>query len=180
MLLHLPGARIREDLTKVAAALVTLLILSWAGLAAVTSLGYAGDLGWLEPAHHIRLAIPAFLLGTLAHAMTMFYFIGTGKVVREEAASASLGPDWVAETRSYKRQVFPWATWTLMLIVAVPILGGAVDTGWLPGWVHGVLALAMLAAGARAVVLEVSCISRNLRLLDRLEAALPPAPERAG
>ncbi len=155
-----------------APALVTLLVLSWAGLAAVTGFGYAGSLGYAEAARHVRLAIPAFIFGTMAHSMTMFYFIGTGKVVREAAAEHGLDGSWVEETRSYKRRTFGWATYTLGAIVLVPILGGAVDTGLLPAWVHGGLGVVTVAMAGWASYLEIVCISRNLTLLDRLERTL--------
>jgi hypothetical protein len=156
----------------VAPALVTLLVLSWAGLVLVTGFGYASSWGYVEAARHVRLAIPAFIFGTLAHAMTMFYFIGTGKVVREAAQGAGLDGSWVAETREFKRITFGWATYTLGAIVLVPILGGAVDTGVLPVWVHGILGVITVAMAGWASSLEIICISRNLSLLDRLERTL--------
>jgi hypothetical protein len=156
----------------VAPALVTILILSWIGLAVATGWGYASSWGYADAARHVTLAIPAFILGTLAHAMGMLYFIGTGRVIKDAAAEHKLGEEWAKEQKEWKQKVFPWATWTILLIMATSILGGAVDTGFLPAWVHGLLAVATLLAGGRAVLLQVSGISRSLEVLDSLEQAI--------
>ena len=154
------------------AALVTLLILSWIGLATVVGLGYAGHWGLVEPVRHVYLALPSFLLGILGHSMTMFYFIGTGKVVREAVQDAGLEGDWIARTKTFKQQTFPAAMWAMGFIMATSILGGAVDTGHLAGWIHGLLGIGTLITGARAVVFEIVCISSNLDLLDGLDKSL--------
>lgn len=159
-----------------APALVTLLLLSWIGLAAVLGLGYAGAWGLVAPVRHVHLAIPAFILGTLAHAMSMFYFIGTGKVIREAVAEYKLDPAWTAEVRRLRARTFPWALWAILGIMITSILGGAVDTARMPGWIHGVLGLITLVVTTRAVVVEVSCISRNLTLMDQVEAAIAGGP----
>lgn len=155
-----------------AAALVTLLILSWMGLAAVVGLGYAGHWGLVESVWHVYLALPSFLLGILGHSMTMFYFIGTGKVVREAVQEAGLEGDWIARTKEFKQQTFPAAMWAMGFIMATSILGGAVDTGHLAGWIHGLLGIGVLVTGARAVVAQTVCISSNLDLLDGLDKEL--------
>lgn len=155
-----------------AQALVTLLLISWIGLVVVLGLGYAGLWGLVEPAWHVTVAIPSFLLGTLGHAMTMFYFIGTGKVVREAVQEAAPAGDWLARTREFKQHVFPAAMWAIGFIMVTSILGGAVDTGHLPGWVHGLLGIGAVVVGARAVVFEIVCISSNLDLMRRLDVAL--------
>ena len=156
-----------------AAALVTLLILSWIGLAGVVALGYLGH-WWavVAPAWHVYMALPSFLLGILGHSMTMFYFIGTGKVVREAVQDGGLEGDWIARTKEFKQQVFPAAMWAMGFIMATSILGGAVDTGHMAAWIHGLLGIGILVTGARAIVFEVVCISSNLDLLDRLDKIL--------
>ena len=155
-----------------AAALVTLLLLSWLGLTTVVGLGYAGHWGFVEPARHVYLALPSFILGILGHAMTMFYFIGTGKVVREAVQDNRLEGDWIATTRAFKQRAFPAAMWAMGFIMVTSILGGAVDTGRMPAWIHGLLGIGTVLTGARAVVFEIVCISRNLELLDRLDETL--------
>ncbi|MFQ5719590.1 MAG: hypothetical protein ACE5IK_08555 [Acidobacteriota bacterium] len=160
-----------------APALVTLLLLSWVGLTAVVGMGYAGHWGLMDPARHVTMAIPAFLLGTLAHAMTMFYFIGTGKVVKEAVAEAGLTGDWVERTKEFKQRTFPAAMWAIGLIMATAIIGGAVDTGRVPDWIHGVLGLATIVMVGRAAVFEIVCISANLQLMDRLDGELAAREE---
>lgn len=158
-----------------AAALVTLLILSWVGLAAATGSGYAVDPGWMAATRHVSTALPAALLGTLAHALTPFYFIGTGRAVRVAVAEAGLGAEWNDEAAALRSRCRTPAYSAIGLIMTVTILGGGADTGAVPDSVHGLLGVAALGVAGWASVVETVAISRMMGLLFRLDEAVAQA-----
>jgi hypothetical protein len=166
--------RASYSLRTMALALIVCNLL--AALALVTA-GVAG----LESAHdflpldvyprlHVMLALFASLLVLFGHSMTMFYFIGTGVRMKELVAEHRIEEDLITPTRRFKQRVFPWATLAMALTMVAFILGGGVDTGNLPSWIH--LILALLAIGVNFVALqhEISGIHANVRLFDHLDA----------
>src|SRR5262249_13541229 len=117
---------------------------------------------------HVRWAIPAVLLSLFSQSMVIFYFIGTGRLVKDEVASypEEMKTRVLAALRRFKARTSPPATFSLLAAVAVFVLGGAVHTRALPSWTH-------LAASVAAVLLHVWAFSaewkafgENTRLMD--------------
>ena len=162
-----------------AAALVTLLLVSWVGLAAATGSGYAVDFGWAGAARHVSTALPAALLSTLAHALTPFYFIGTGRAVREAVAEARLSGTWVGEAAALRGRCRTPAYSAIGMIMLTAILGGGADTGALPDSVHGLMGVAALGVAGWASVVETIAMSRMMGLLFRLDDAVAQAEATA-
>src|SRR5881397_165633 len=93
---------------------------------------------------HVLLGLFTTFLVTLAQSMTMFYFIGTGKQVKDLLANHSAAGAFIQRTKTFKAKVFPSATWAILLTMATLILGGGVDTRVVPSFVHTGLAVASL------------------------------------
>ncbi len=117
---------------------------------------------------HVLWAIPAVLLSLFSQSMVIFYFIGTGRLVKDEIAGYPEAErnSILAVLRRLKRQTSPPATFSLLSAVGVFVLGGAVHTRALPSWTH-------LAASVAAVVLhlwafgaEWKAFAENNRLMD--------------
>ncbi len=89
---------------------------------------------------HILFGLFATFLVTLAQSMTMFYFIGTGKQVKDLVISHSITEGFVQRTKVFKARVFPPALWAMLFTMATMILGGGVHTKLIPSWVHLTLA----------------------------------------
>jgi len=77
---------------------------------------------------HFLFGIFTTFLVTLAQSMTMFYFIGTGKHVKDLVANQPSGNDFIRRTKVFKAKVFPPALWAMLFTMATMILGGGVDT----------------------------------------------------
>ena len=122
------------------------------------------------PRTHVTVALSASILVLFAHCMTMFYFIGTGIRMKELVAEHGVTEDLVTPTKRIKGKVFPFATMALLATMVTFIIGGGVDTGQLPSWVHLLLALIAFALNYLAVSFEIRAINYNVRLFDRLEA----------
>jgi hypothetical protein len=117
---------------------------------------------------HVGYAIPTVLFSLFSQSMVIFYFIGTGKLVKEEAAGL---PDAeraviLSALRRFKMQTSPPATFALLSAIAVFVLGGAAHTRALPSWVH--LASAISASGTHlwAFAAEARAFAENNRLMD--------------
>src|SRR5690349_22318270 len=84
---------------------------------------------------HIRFGFFSTFLVTLSQSMTMFYFIGTGKQVKDLVIDHSITEGYVQRTKVFKSRVFPPALWAMLFTMATFILGGGVHTKMIPGWV---------------------------------------------
>src|SRR5213080_1147848 len=99
-------------------------------------------MGFLIPADHSGIS-QHFLFGffatflvTLAQSMTMFYFIGTGKHVKDLVSKQPSGNELIRRTKVFKAKVFPPALWAMLFTMAAMIVGGGVHTRMIPWWVH--------------------------------------------
>jgi hypothetical protein len=129
---------------------------------------------------------PHFLFGffttflvTLAQSMTMFYFIGTGKHVKDLVAQHPSGKDFIQRTKVFKARVFPPALWAMLFTMATMILGGGVDTRVIPPLVHTLLAAAALYFMIVAFWKEAKYMVQHNMLMeevDRFLRSVPPIP----
>jgi hypothetical protein len=158
-----------------ALALIVINLLASVALATATIAGMASAYGWME-VHlrtHVLLAMFAAISVLFGHSMTMFYFIGTGVRLKELVAEHTVQEeDLIRPTILFKMRVFPITMLAILATIVTFILGGGVDTGSLPGWVHLILALTALALQLAAVQKETWAIHANVRLFDRLEEIL--------
>src|SRR5438093_1561614 len=63
---------------------------------------------------HVLLGLFTTFLVTLTQSMTMFYFIGTGRQVKDLVAALPQGSDLVQRTKVFKAKVFPPALWAML------------------------------------------------------------------
>src|SRR5688572_9109409 len=104
-------------------------------------LGFTMD-GRANLQQHILFGLFATFLVTLTQSMTMFYFIGTGKQVKDLVISHSITEGFDERTKVFKARVFPAALWPMLFTMAAMILDGGVRTQVIPSCVH--LGLAIL------------------------------------
>lgn len=125
-------------------------------------------------AQHVLFGIFTTFLVTLTQSMTMFYFIGTGKQVKDLAASLSAGPQLVQRTRIFKAKVFPPALWAMLFTMATMIIGGGVHTRvpWTPPLLHALLAAIALYFNIVAFWNEAKYMIENNMLMEELDRLL--------
>jgi hypothetical protein len=117
---------------------------------------------------HVLIAIPTVLLSLFAQSMVIFYFIGTGRLVKDEVAAypeeekAAI----LKALRAFKARTSPAATFALLSAITVFVLGGAVHTATLPSWTHLAAAVAAVALHAWALIVERRAFAENNRLMD--------------
>ena len=137
-------------------------LLSIAGLIATSVVGFTAAPG--HYAKHIFFALATVVLGLFSQSMTMFFFIGTGKEIKEAAKEDA---DVVRRTRAFKAKVFPTATYAMLVLMVTFILGGGVASGKTPRWLHLALSAATLVMYARAYWFQLRAMTENATLMER-------------
>ena len=139
-------------------------------------------MGFLISADHSGIS-QHFLFGffttflvTLAQSMTMFYFIGTGKMVKDSVANHPAGQEFIQRTKRFKAKVFPPSLWAMLLTMATMILGGGVDQHVIPTFVHTILATLSLYYNLVAFWREINCMIENNIVMQEVDRLLQAAP----
>lgn len=166
-----------------ASALITLQILSTLLLLYPPVSGWrasATEWGTLEMkqrvAHHILTAFPGLVLAVFAHAMSLFYFIGTGRTVKDahkDHPEIVTAAD-VAETVRFKRLTSGLFTFAIFGMIAAPVSGGPLlvqvggpSTGWLR--LHLAIVAGVLLLHGFAAFRGITTIVENVRLLQAID-----------
>jgi len=118
-------------------------------------------------AQHIFFALATVVVGLFSQSMTMFFFIGTGKELKEKVKGASEETVVVQQTKSFKSRVFPAAMYAIGALMVTFIMGGGVGSGKTPIWLHDTLALLSIVLFARAYWVQIKAMDENARLMER-------------
>ena len=136
-----------------------------AGLLATMVMGFLASP--VHAAQHIFFALATVVVGLFSQSMTMFFFIGTGKEIKDKAKGVSDEGTVVQQTKTFKSKVFPAAMYAMVVLMVTFIMGGGVATGRTPRWLHDALALATLAMYVRAYWIQIRAMDENARLMER-------------
>jgi hypothetical protein len=155
-------------LLTTALALLGFLATSAQGFLVATGIGAGSAAAKVLVTRHVAWAIPTVLLSLFSQSMVIFYFVGTGRLVKDEIA------DWpperqrpiLAALRHFKAATSPPATFSLLAAIGVFVIGGAVHTRALPSSSH--LMASILAVGLHvwALAAEWKAFAENNRLMD--------------
>ena len=153
-------------------ALLTAALLSIISFIATTLMGFMVVKTTL--AQHVLFGFFTTFLVTLSQSMTMFYFIGTGKQVKDLVASLPSGPQLIQRTKVFKAKVFPPAMWAMLFTMATMIIGGGVHTkvSWTPPLLHAALAVVSLYFNVVAFWKEAKYMMENNLLLEEVDRLL--------
>jgi hypothetical protein len=154
-----------------AAALLTAIFASVAGIAAAIYLGLTAT-GNAVLAQHISVGIFTTMITLLAHSMMMFYFLGKTKAVKEAAAEGGLSKEYERRIAIARRPVFSIAILAMLLTMITALVGASVDTGVLPSAVHGVLAYSCLALNLGALRVEINALTASGRVVAEVNQLL--------
>ena len=123
---------------------------------------------------HVLFGLFTTFLVTLTQSMTMFYFIGTGKQVKDLVASLPEGGNIIQRTKVFKAKVFPPALWAMLFTMATFIIGGGVQVraSWTPPLLHGALAAASLYFNIVAFWKEAKYMMENNILMEEVDRLL--------
>jgi predicted PurR-regulated permease PerM len=145
--------------------LLVTTLLSIAGLIATSIAGFVTTPG--HYAQHIFLALGTVVIGLFSQSMTMFFFIGTGRQLKDKVKGAEHEPDVRKATRALAMRVSPIATYAMAGLMVTFIMGGGVASGKTPRWLHLTLSAATVVLYARAYWVEIQAMEQNARLMER-------------
>jgi hypothetical protein len=148
-----------------AAFLLVTTLMTIAGLLVTMVAGYMAAPG--QVAHHIFFALGTVIIGLFSQSMTMFFFIGTGKEIKDKVKGAAEESTVVQQTKSFKASVFPSAMWAMTAIMVTFIMGGGVGSGKTPRWLHLGMSLGTLFLFARAYWMQIRAMTENSELMGR-------------
>ena len=137
-------------------------LLSIVGLIATGVVGFLAAPGHV--AQHIFFALGTVIAGLFSQSMTMFFFIGTGKEIKEAAKNDETV---VQRTRAFKTKVFPTAMYAMAVLMVTFIMGGGVASGKTPRWLHLGLSIASAAMYSRAYWVQLQAMMENASLMEK-------------
>jgi hypothetical protein len=142
--------------------LLVTTLLSLAGLIGTIVMGFMASP--VHAAQHIFIALATTIAGLFSQSMTMFFFIGTGKEIKDKANNEAAV---VQRTKDFKTRVFPAAMWAIAALMVTFIMGGGVGSGKTPRWLHDASALVTLIFLARAYIIELRAMMENAVLMEK-------------
>lgn len=154
-------------LVGTALATAGFLIVSVQGFLVPSELAGASAAAKAIVTRHISWAIPTVIFSLFSQSMVIFFFIGTGKLVKDEVAGFP-EPERrrvLDALRRFKKETSPPATFALFSAIAVFVLGGAAHTKALPSWVHLGAACVAVVLHMWALMTEWRAFGENARLM---------------
>jgi hypothetical protein len=167
---------------RVALALTLLSVFTLAGLVlsglSGWALSHALD-GSTSAARHIALSVPTVLFSLFTQSMVLFFFIGTGKMLKEAAAKRpdAAGRDYIlARVKGFKVRTSALCTFAPLSALTAGLLGVTAHTGKTPAWLHLLAALGCVLLHVVAFGREVVAMAATNQLMDEAATLVPPAP----
>jgi len=114
--------------------------------------------------------------------MVLFFFIGTGKLLKEAALKRpdAAGRDYIlARVRGFKMRTSALCTFAPLSALAAGLLGVTAHTGKTPASLHLVTAIFCVLLHVIAFGREVVAMSGTNQLMDEALTLVPPAPGSA-
>jgi hypothetical protein len=149
----------------VAQFLLISTLLTIAGLIATSIAGFMATP--THAAQHIMFALMTVILGLFSQSMTLFFFIGTGKQLKDKVKDTIHDAEVRRATRALTMKVSPAATYAMFVIMITFITGGGVGSGRTPRWLHDVLTIASIAMYARAYWIEIQAMTASADLMEK-------------
>jgi hypothetical protein len=140
-------------------------LLTIAGLVATAVMGFMASP--THAAQHMFVALATVLIGLFSQSMTMFFFIGSGKDIKEAIKGKADETSVVRQTRSFKSRVFPAATYCIVILMVTFITGGGVAEAKTPKWMHLILAVVAIGMYVRAYGVQLHAMNENARLMEK-------------
>ena len=155
-----------------------------------------GDAKQLDPAvqskisTHMLVGLGALTFATLVHAITLTYFMGTGRWIEETSNAYSLGPDYHSRNQKIKYGMLPGLSFCVLLLITTGALGAVADPAT-PMSLDGTLgmtgaqihfAIAVLTACANLVTnfSQFVAVNRNSNLVEEVLAEVHRIREERG
>ena len=119
-------------------------------------------------ADHIQFAFIATIFYMFSESWIMFYFIGSGKTIKETILNHNLDKNIYQEVIQSKKKIFPHITLNIFLIGTVFVIGGGVHTKVISVNTHGFLYLFSLLHFLYLIKIQHFAFKETANILSRL------------
>ena len=119
-------------------------------------------------ATHIQFAFIATIFYMFAESWIMFYFIGSGKTIKETIIAYNLDTKIYNDVIRSKRKLFPHITINILLIGIVFVIGGGVHTKVISSFFHAGLFFIGLIHFSYLIYLQHYYFKDTVRILIQL------------
>lgn len=135
--------------------------------------------GWAGWSHHVRLGILATVLACLIQSGVVALFLGAAKLIKEHVGAFGMPLAFIDRLNASYHRLVPMASLSVTATATTAIVGGLVDVGRAPGWLHH-----LLSAGATAFYLAIIPLEyrhhRSIHaIVTDVERLLPKTAEEA-
>ena len=126
-------------------------------------------------ANYQEFALLVTIFYMFSQTLIMFYFIASGTAIKKEIMKTQIETAAYEKVKKTKMLLFPHLTMNMVLIGIVFILGGAVQTGSVAGWIHGLLFDLAFFHFLYTTVLQHRGFKENVEIIGELSAVDTPA-----
>ena len=119
-------------------------------------------------ATHIQFAFISTIFYMFTESWIMFYFIGSGKTIKETIVTYNLDKNIYDDVLLSKRKLFPHITLNVFLIGTVFVIGGGVHTKSIPILAHSILFFISLIHFIYLIYLQHFYFKDTVRILSHL------------
>ena len=119
-------------------------------------------------ANHSQFALLTIIFYLLTETLIMFYFIGAGTAIKKTIHTNGISTSIYDQVKKTKMKLFPHLTLNMAFLSTVFILGGAVQTGSMAGWMHGLIFFLAFIHFIYTVVLQHRGFKENVDIIGKL------------
>ena len=143
------------------------------GLVVVIMIIVSAVIGWGDPVTermvlHMYWGVATSLMGLFAHTLTLFFFIGTGKAIREACQDHEQAWPFIGESSRFKGIISGRSMLANLVFIVQPILGAALYSGSLHSHWHLLGFGATLAVHGWAYGTELKYLGLNNVLMSKV------------
>ncbi|MFQ6673868.1 MAG: hypothetical protein ACE5GH_03655 [Fidelibacterota bacterium] len=155
--------------------MISIYLLTGLSFLALFLVGLQGYFGVaLLGLNHATFALLTAILYLFTEVLVMFFFVGTGVSIKEYVQEKGVHSRFHQRSVAVKKKLYPPTLLNVLLVMAVFIMGGAVDTGSLPPWPHGILTLIALAHFAITIRKQHGCFKENTAIVLEMTGTVRP------
>ena len=131
--------------------------------------GMQGYFGFkIYNATHIQFAFISTIFYMFTESWIMFYFLGSGKTIKETIINFKLDKNLYQEVILSKKKVFPHITLNILLIGTVFVIGGGVHTKAISKSFHGWLYILSMLHFFYTIKLQHNAFKDTAAMLSKL------------
>ncbi len=150
--------------------MITCYVLMLLSVINLTLTGASGYWGFtIMGASHTRFALFTILIFTITETVVMYFFISTGKAIKNAIESGLGKGDLWSRERKLKMVLFPQLMLTIFLVGGWFIHIGAVENRMSPTWVHGSLFVIAYVHHLWSLKIKNNSFKEQISIISELE-----------